>query len=44
MNSTGFSLNLSPSDILLGYTPYKNNSDVINLIILVTEIYMLCTS
>ena len=38
--STGFLLNLSPSDILLGYTSYNNNLNVINLIIIVTKIYI----
>ena len=40
LNSTGFSPNLSPKDILLGYTPYNNNSNVINHIMLVTKIYV----
>ena len=40
LNSTGFLVNLSPTDILLGYTVCNNNSNAINQIILVTKIYI----
>ena len=40
LNSTGFLVNLSPTDILLGFTVCNNNSNAINQIILVTKKYI----
>ena len=37
---TGYSIDLSPITILLGYTDFNCNTDAVNFIVLVTKLYI----